>query len=152
MLSLKRIDHFLWWYLCVNHYLFAVRNTFNVVFWISNAYSINSCFCLRLSCIAWLRILISSFDDNDGDGIAYSTRYNYKFSILEGSWHPTTSREFFSGVSHWDICLVVDCDHCQFVFLLCIWLQFRHYCLGIALFLAKFWKVCKPNTTVSLHP
>ena len=32
-------------------------------------------------------ILISSFDDddNDGDGMAYSTRDSYQFSILEGS-------------------------------------------------------------------
>ena len=32
-----------------------------------------------------IRILISSFDDNDGDGMAYSTRNSYQFSILEGS-------------------------------------------------------------------
>ena len=33
-----------------------------------------------------IRILISSFDDdNDGDGMAYSTRDSYQFSILEGS-------------------------------------------------------------------
>jgi len=32
-----------------------------------------------------IRILISSFDDNDGDGMAYSTRDSYLFSILEGS-------------------------------------------------------------------
>ena len=33
-----------------------------------------------------IRILISSFDDdNDGDGMAYSTRESYQFSILEGS-------------------------------------------------------------------
>ena len=34
-----------------------------------------------------IRILISSFDDddNDGDGMAYSTRDRYQFSILEGS-------------------------------------------------------------------
>ena len=31
-----------------------------------------------------ISILISSFDDNDGDGMAYSTRDSYKFSILEG--------------------------------------------------------------------
>ncbi|WP_269613996.1 hypothetical protein [Prochlorococcus marinus] len=33
-----------------------------------------------------IRILISSFDDddNDGDGMAYSTRDRYQFSILEG--------------------------------------------------------------------
>ena len=31
-----------------------------------------------------IRILISSFD-NDGDGMAYSTRDSYQFSILEGS-------------------------------------------------------------------
>jgi len=33
-----------------------------------------------------IRILISSFDDdNDGDGMAYSSRDSYQFSILEGS-------------------------------------------------------------------
>ena len=33
-----------------------------------------------------IRVLISSFDDdNDGDGMAYSTRDIYQFSILEGS-------------------------------------------------------------------
>ena len=34
-----------------------------------------------------IRILISSFDDydNDGYGMAYSTRDSYQFSILEGS-------------------------------------------------------------------
>ena len=34
-----------------------------------------------------IRILISSFDDddNDGDGMAYSTRDSYQFSILECS-------------------------------------------------------------------
>ena len=33
-----------------------------------------------------IRVLISSFDDdNDGDGMAYSTRDSYQFSILEGS-------------------------------------------------------------------
>ena len=34
-----------------------------------------------------IRILISSFDDddNDGDGMAYSTRDSYQFSIVEGS-------------------------------------------------------------------
>ena len=34
-----------------------------------------------------IRILISSFDDddNDGDGMAYSTRDYYQFSTLEGS-------------------------------------------------------------------
>ena len=32
-----------------------------------------------------IRILISSFDDNDGDGMAYSTSDSYQFSILEGS-------------------------------------------------------------------
>ena len=33
-----------------------------------------------------IRILISSFDDdNDGGGMAYSTRDDYQFSILEGS-------------------------------------------------------------------
>ena len=41
-----------------------------------------------------IRILISSFDDDDsdgGDGMAYSNRDNYKFSILEGSWQLTIS-------------------------------------------------------------
>ena len=34
-----------------------------------------------------IRILISSFDDddNDGDGMVCSTRDSYQFSILEGS-------------------------------------------------------------------
>ena len=33
-----------------------------------------------------IRVLISSFDDdNDGDGMAYSTRDYYQFSTLEGS-------------------------------------------------------------------
>ena len=34
-----------------------------------------------------IRTLISIFDDNDndGDGMAYSTRDSYQFSILEGS-------------------------------------------------------------------
>ena len=32
-----------------------------------------------------IRILISSFDDNDGDGMAYPTRDSYQFSILESS-------------------------------------------------------------------
>ena len=34
-----------------------------------------------------IQILISSFDDNDndGDGMAYSTRDSYQFSILESS-------------------------------------------------------------------
>ena len=35
-----------------------------------------------------IRILISSFvddNDNDGDGMAYSTRDSYQFSILESS-------------------------------------------------------------------
>ena len=35
-----------------------------------------------------IRILISSFDDdddNDGDGMTYSTRDSYQFSILESS-------------------------------------------------------------------
>ena len=47
-----------------------------------------------------IRILISSFD-NDGDGMAYSTRESYQFSILEGSWNLTISCEFFSSVAHW---------------------------------------------------
>ena len=48
-----------------------------------------------------IRILISSFDDddNDGDGMAYSTRDSYQFSILESSWDLTTSCEFFLSVS-----------------------------------------------------
>ena len=50
-----------------------------------------------------IRILISSFDDddNDGDGMAYSTRDSYQFSILEGSWHLATSCEVFSSDAHW---------------------------------------------------
>jgi len=50
-----------------------------------------------------IRILISSFDDddNDGDGMAYSTRDSYQFSILECSWHLTTSYEIFSNGAHW---------------------------------------------------
>ena len=32
-----------------------------------------------------IRILISSFDDNDGEGMAFSSRESYQFSILEGS-------------------------------------------------------------------
>ena len=50
-----------------------------------------------------IRILISSFDDddNDGDGMAYSTRDSYQFSILESSWHLTTSYEIFLNVAHW---------------------------------------------------
>ena len=32
-----------------------------------------------------IRILIFSFDDNYGDGMAYSTRDSSQFSILEGS-------------------------------------------------------------------
>ena len=32
-----------------------------------------------------IRILISSFDDNDVDGMAYSTPDKLQFSILEGS-------------------------------------------------------------------
>tara|TARA_B100000214_G_C23444306_1_gene390737 strand:+ start:202 stop:354 length:153 start_codon:yes stop_codon:yes gene_type:complete len=32
-----------------------------------------------------IRILISSFDDNDGDGMANSTRESHRFTILEGS-------------------------------------------------------------------
>ena len=47
-----------------------------------------------------IRILISSFD-NDGDGMAYSTRDSYQFSILEGSWHLTSSCEIFSSEAHW---------------------------------------------------
>ena len=41
-----------------------------------------SCFLALLG----IRIFISSFDDdNDGDGMAYSTRESYQFSILKGS-------------------------------------------------------------------
>ena len=32
-----------------------------------------------------IHILISSFDDNDGDGMAYSTRDDYQLSISAGS-------------------------------------------------------------------
>ena len=32
-----------------------------------------------------IQILITSFDDNDGDGMAYSTMDSYQFSISEGS-------------------------------------------------------------------
>ena len=32
-----------------------------------------------------IRILISSFDDNDGDGMACLARDGYQFSILESS-------------------------------------------------------------------
>ena len=53
-----------------------------------------------------IRILISSFD-NDGDGMANLSRDGYQFSILEGSLDMSASREIF---------LVVDFDHCQFVF------------------------------------
>ena len=43
-----------------------------------------------------IRVLISSFDDdNDGDGMAYSTRDSYQFSILEGSWDLIASCEIF---------------------------------------------------------
>ena len=44
-----------------------------------------------------IRILISSFDDddNDGDGMAYSTRDYYQFSTLEGSWYLIASPEIF---------------------------------------------------------
>ena len=48
-----------------------------------------------------IRILISSFDDdNEGDGMAFSTRERYQFSILEGSWHLTIGCEFFPSVAH----------------------------------------------------
>ena len=46
-----------------------------------------------------IRILISSFDDddnNDGDGMADLTLDSCQFSSLEGSWHLTISCEIFS--------------------------------------------------------
>ena len=47
-----------------------------------------------------IRVLISSFDDdNDGDGMAYSTRDSYQFSILEGSWDLIASCEIFLCVT-----------------------------------------------------
>ena len=73
-------------YPCVNHYPLVVRNTFKldlekimhtklIVFFVSVFLTLEG-----------IRVLISSFDDdNDGDGMAYSTRDSYKFSILEGS-------------------------------------------------------------------
>ena len=75
-------------YLCVNHYLFTVENTFNIEFekimYTQLVVVIVSGFLALLG----IRILISSFDDdNDGDGIgmAYSTWDSYQFLILEGS-------------------------------------------------------------------
>ena len=47
-----------------------------------------------------IRVLISSFDDdNDGDGMAYSTRDSYQFSILEGSWDLIASCDIFLYVT-----------------------------------------------------
>ena len=44
-----------------------------------------------------IRILISSFDDNnDGDGMADLTLDSYQFSSLEGSRHLTISCEILS--------------------------------------------------------
>ena len=42
-------------------------------------------FVLGFLALLGIRILISSFDDNDGDGMACSTRDSYQFLILEGS-------------------------------------------------------------------
>ena len=47
-----------------------------------------------------IRVLMSSFDDdNDGDGMAYSTRDSYQFFILEGSWDLIASCEIFLCVT-----------------------------------------------------
>ena len=52
----------------------AIMNTQLVVVFVSG-----------LLALLGIQILISSFDDNDGDGMAYSTRDSYQFSILESS-------------------------------------------------------------------
>ena len=46
-----------------------------------------------------IRIFISSFDDNDGDGMTYSTRDSYQFSILEVAWHLSIGGEIFSRLT-----------------------------------------------------
>ena len=47
-----------------------------------------------------IRILISSFDDNDGDGMAYSTPDKLQFSILEGSWDLIARCDFFLSATN----------------------------------------------------
>ena len=67
---------------------FAYKNTFNVGF-CKKIMHTQLIVVFISGCLALLgiRILISSFDDddNDGDGMSYSTRDDYQFSILEVS-------------------------------------------------------------------
>ena len=67
-----------------------VCHAFNVEFRKNNACSINYGFCFRIFAIVQIRIFISSFNINnnnnnndDEDGMAYSTRDRYQYSILE---------------------------------------------------------------------
>ena len=58
-------------------------------------------FAAGLFALGGIWVLISGFDDddNDGDGMAYSTLDSYQFSILEGSWDLIASCEIFLCVT-----------------------------------------------------
>ncbi len=62
-----------------------VRNTFNVDFVEIMHTQLIVVFVSGFLALLGIRILISSFDDNDGDGMAFPTRDSYQFSISEGS-------------------------------------------------------------------
>ena len=102
-----------------------------------------------------IRILISSFDDNDGDGMAYSTRDNYQFSILKGSWHLISSREISSSVTcwchTWPHVLLVVANIASSFFSLKSLIAFQVLLLGPSFISFPISKVCKPNPTESLH-
>ncbi len=57
-----------------------VGNTFNLNFEKIMHTQLVVVFVLGFFAMLGIRILISSFDDNDGDGMTYSTRDCYQFS------------------------------------------------------------------------
>ena len=71
----------------MNHYLFWLEILLILNFEVIMHAQLIVVFVSGFLALLGIRILISSFDDddNDGDGMAYSSRDSYQFSILESS-------------------------------------------------------------------
>ena len=142
----RSIDHVLWGYLRVNHYLFVVRNTFNVEVWKIMHTQLILVFVSWLRALLGIRILISSFIMMRivWHGMAYSTLDSFQLSILEGLWYLTTGWEvFFSATRkcHSEaICLAVDCDNCRRAFSLKSLISSEALMLGYNFIPCPTWK------------
>ena len=68
----------------MNHYLFWLEILLILNFEVIMHAQLIVVFVSGFLALPGIRIFISSFD-NDGDGMAYSNRDSYQFSILEGS-------------------------------------------------------------------